>query len=483
MSRTAVEEVFNPSSFRDPSGSLRLHEGRVLRVVKPEAAAELDRTLALPVVARLMAEQRLVATVRLDPAAAPAALGADGAVYEHERIPFVAYPAEWSPAMLADAADFTLGLALELLDHGLTLKDATPANVLFKGSRPVFVDLPSIVPRPTGDFVWLARHQFETCFLLPLIASVEAGLPLRWSLQDPAAGIGHEQVARLLGTRRWLKPWLLTSVALPAALTRGGVGADGAVQEHRSSDDAKARFVLAHGFAQLRRKVRRLAGRIRAGSSRWQGYTADRPHYGEPDLERKRAFVTAALAEARPGWVLDVGANIGEFSEIAAQRSQVVALDIDEVSAGRIFARARERSSSILPLVLDVARPTPGAGWRNRETLAFLERALGRFDTVLMLAVVHHVRIGAGVPLAAIVDLAADLIAGAAAGGGPRGHWIVEFVPMSDPMFARLARGREAIYTDWSQESFERATSRRFDILRSQALDNGRVLYVARKIG
>lgn len=476
MSRTAVEEAFNPSSFRDPSGSLRLHEGRVLRVVRPEAAAELDRILALPVVAGLMAEQRLVATVRLEPAAA-AALGAEGAVYEHERIPFVSYPAEWSPAMLADAADFTLGLALELLAHGLMLKDATPANVLFKDSRPVFVDLPSIVPRSAGDFVWLARHQFETCFLLPLIASVEAGLPLRWSLQDPAAGIGHEQVARLLGTRRWLKPSLLTSVTLPAALTGRGVGADRAVREHRSSDDAKARFVLAHGFEQLRRKVRRLAERIRSGSSRWQGYTADRPHYGEPDLERKRAFVTAALGEARPRWVLDVGANTGEFSEIAALGSHVVALDIDEVSAGRIFARARERSSSILPLVLDVARPTPGAGWRNRETLSFLERALGRFDTVLMLAVVHHVRIGAGVPLAAIVDLAAD------AADDDGGHWIVEFVPMSDPMFARLARGREAIYADWSQEGFERAMSRRFDVLRSQALDNGRVLYFARKIG
>lgn len=479
MSRTAVD--FSPGSFRDPSGSLRTHEGRVLRVVKPEAAAEVDRTLAMPVVARLMAEQRLVATARLDPGSAPAALGADGAaVYEHERIPFVSYPAEWSPAMLAEAADFTLELALELLDHGLVLKDATPANVLFKGSRPVFVDLPSIVPRSAGDFVWLARHQFESCFLLPLIASVEAGLPLRWSLEDPATGIGHEQVARLLGARRWLKPSLLTSVALPAALTGGGVGAAGAGREHRSSDDAKARFVLAHGFAQLRRKVRRLAGRIRAGSSRWQGYTADRPHYDEPDLERKRAFVTAALGEARPRWVLDVGANTGELSEIAAQGSQVVALDIDEVSSGRIFARARERPSSILPLVLDVARPTPGAGWRNGETLSFLERALGRFDTVLMLAVVHHVRVGAGVPLAAIVDLAADLAA-AGGPGDPRGHWIVEFVPKSDPMFARLARGREAIYTDWSQEGFEGAMSRRFDVLRSEALGNGRVLYFARK--
>ncbi|NJO12246.1 MAG: SAM-dependent methyltransferase, partial [Gammaproteobacteria bacterium] len=104
--------------------------------------------------------------------------------------------------MLADAGLFTLDLAIELLGHGLELKDATPANILHRGTKPVLVDVPSIVERRHGDYLWLARHQFETCFLLPLIAAVEAGVPLSWSLMNPIDGLSHEALARILGGRR-----------------------------------------------------------------------------------------------------------------------------------------------------------------------------------------------------------------------------------------------------------------------------------------
>jgi hypothetical protein len=40
-------------------------------------------------------------------------------------------------------------IARALLPRGWQLKDATPANVLF-GTRTVFVDLPSIIPREPG---------------------------------------------------------------------------------------------------------------------------------------------------------------------------------------------------------------------------------------------------------------------------------------------------------------------------------------------
>ncbi len=73
-----------------------------------------------------------------------------------------------------------------MLPLGLQLKDATPANILFRGAQPVFVDLPSIVAREPGSCLWNARHQFETTFLLPLIASVETGLPIATTLPIPS---------------------------------------------------------------------------------------------------------------------------------------------------------------------------------------------------------------------------------------------------------------------------------------------------------
>ncbi len=396
--------------------------------------------------------------------------GIDGDCFEHERIPFVSQPAEWAPEMLAAAAALTLELARALLPQGLQLKDATPANVLFRGAQPVFVDLPSIVARERGGCLWNARHQFETTFLLPLIASVETGLAIASTLADPVAGLSHEALARILGARRWLKPRLWRTVALPAALAAraaAGAGSRGAL---KAASDEQARFILDRSFTGLLREVHRWSGRLAAGRSHWQAYTTARQHYGNADLDAKRAFVTAVMDDTRPRTVLDIGANTGEFSEIAARHAEVVAMDSDERSVAAIFARARASSPTILPLVGNFGRPTPATGWRNRESDAFLARAADRFDLVLMLAVVHHLRVTGGVPVAEQFEAVAGLT---------RRHLLVEFVPVTDPMFAAIARGREPLYADCERAAFEAALNERFQIDWSGELSNGRVLYLA----
>jgi SAM-dependent methyltransferase len=462
-----------PASFRDPSGSLIVCEDRILRRIHSTAAAEFDRLLAQPVVEQLIRAGRVVSTKRVGPADVPDDFRQDGAHYfEHERIPFTSYPVEWSPAMLADAAEFTLALALDLLPHGLILKDATPANILYRGCKPVFVDLPSFVERARGSYLWLARHQFETCFLLPLIAAAERGVPIAWSLADPAGGISHESLAQLLGARRWIKPSLIGAVALPAAIASHAGDVNVRASAAQTRDDRKAVFILQHGFEQLRRRIGVLAACLARGQSAWQGYTQARSHYGDEDIAMKRQFVAAALEACQPSWVLDVGANTGEFSEMAARSARVVAAEMDETSVSRIFFGARAKSLNILPLVINIARPSAAAGWRNAEMTSFLDRAVGRFDTVLMLAVIHHLRVGAGVPLSAILELARDLT---------RANLVIEFVPAEDPMFAQIARGRESIYTDWTRQNFEAQLARAFTVQRSLEMPNRRVIYHARR--
>jgi SAM-dependent methyltransferase len=462
-----------PASFRDPAGTLFDVGQRVLRRVHASHAAAFDAIASGPVVGELVRSGRAVSVTRIAAETVPERYrAADAAYYEHERIPFIGYPCEWSPAMLADAADFTLALALDLLKHRLILKDATPANILHRGCRPVLVDIPSIVDWPRGSFVWLARQQFESCFLLPLIAASEVGLPLAWSLADPVNGITHQALATMLGARRWLKPSLVSAVGLPAALSSRRAVAGAPARAARRYDERKALFILEWSFEKLRSRIQSLAARVRRNDSNWRAYTETRAHYGADDIQTKRRFVADVLASGSPEWVLDVGANTGEFSELAARRANVVAIDIDEVSIDRIFENARRQSLAVLPLVVNLARPTPAAGWQNAETRSFVERATGRFDAVMMLAVVHHLRITGGVPLAAILDLAGDIC---------RGTLIIEFVPVADPMFGQLARGREEIYTDWTREEFERLLLQRFVIERTVGLTNHRVLYCARK--
>ena len=411
-----------------------------------------------------MDEGRLVRTTPVSIA------GVDGDCFEHERIPFVSHPAEWAPEMLAAAAELTLELARALLPQGLQLKDATPANVLFRGAQPVFVDLPSIVAREPGGCLWNARHQFETTFLLPLIASAETGLAIASTLANPSAGLSHEALARILGARRWLKPRLWRTVALPAALAARAAPGAGGRGTMKAASEEQARFILERSLAGLSRELQRWIGRLAAASSHWQAYTTSRGHYTGPDLDAKRDFITEAMNAAQPRAVLDIGANTGEFSEIAARHAEVVAMDIDERSVAAIFARTCASGQMILPLVGNFGRPTPATGWRNRESDAFLARAADRFDLVLMLAVVHHLRVTEGVPVAEQFDAVAGLT---------RRHLLVEFVPVTDPMFATIARGREPLYADCERAAFELALNEKFRIERSRELSNGRVLYLA----
>ena len=62
---------------------------------------------------------------------------------EHERIPFISYPYEWTFDMLRDAAVLHLELLLAALEEGLTMKDGYSFNVQWRGATPTFIDVGS----------------------------------------------------------------------------------------------------------------------------------------------------------------------------------------------------------------------------------------------------------------------------------------------------------------------------------------------------
>jgi SAM-dependent methyltransferase len=208
--------------------------------------------------------------------------------------------------------------------------------------------------------------------------------------------------------------------------------------------------------------------------------------YTPEQFSEKEAFVAEALGEAlssgTPHRVLDVGANTGHFSRMAARAgASVVAIDGDSAVVGEIWRQAVAEKLDILPLVVNLAQPTPPTGWRNLECPSFLDRALsssasgsgGGFDMVLMLAVVHHMLATERIPLPEIIDLAADLTTRFA---------LIEFVDCDDPMFRRLSRGRDELYSNLHADLFEQCAAARFDVVRQRAITGSkRTLYVLRK--
>jgi len=161
-----------PGSFRDPSGFVFLHGGRVLRAVDEGCFQSLEKLHSDGTLARLSQTHGLVATQIVEQEADVAALESvysDTYRYlEHERITPITYPYEWTLSMLADAAICTLDLQLELANSGYSLKDATPFNVQFVAGKPKFIDVASI-ELPGRRDIWFALGQFFQLFLYPLL--------------------------------------------------------------------------------------------------------------------------------------------------------------------------------------------------------------------------------------------------------------------------------------------------------------------------
>ena len=477
-------DSFQGASFRDPGGALRFVGGMPIRFVRSSHAKQLRGFLDSETARSWHARGALVESTELQAAELEPdqndpdftqALGAEpwGGIWRHERVFFPAPADEWSPGMLHRAGAITLELALDLLNDGRGLKDATPANVLFRGSQPVFVDLLSIEQRDPRDPLWLPYAQFIRTFVLPLLVTKATGLPLHAVFNVGREGIEPEVARDLVPLSKRLGGAGLWHVTVATMLSRSGAAtATPGAPPRRSVPPKQAQYVLKRLFKGLRKSLDSVAPSGDPRSS-WTGYVQD--HHSPAYFDAKRAFVAAAVQEMRPKTVLDIGCNTGELSVIAASlAAQVVAIDNDPNVVERVFQRASRDALNVLPLVVDIAAPTPGRGWMNRELPSFLDRATGAFDQVLAMAVIHHLLATNGIPLPDIMDLLARLT---------RNTVALEFVPPSDALFRRLMRGRDYLYGDLTRAVFEEACKRRFEIVRAEPLPSGeRVAYLLRKV-
>lgn len=400
----------------------------------------------------------------------PAAGKDSGKVVEHKRVWFASYAYEWPPEMLFAAAELTLELAEALLSDGLSLKDATPYNVLFEGPKPIFVDVLSFEKRTQGDSQWLPYGQFVRTFVLPLLMNKQFGTTGAETFVTYRDGLEPERVYPHTTWSQRLRSPFLTTVSIPSWLARRVNPDEKKLYEGgKPMAPDKADFILRSQF----RRARKLLRRVRPPESRhstWSSYVKNLSYTPE-DFDLKASLIRRWLGSTQPASVLDVGCNTGLFSQIAAEAgARVVGIDLDPVVVGMTWRRAVAENLDILPLVVNLARPSPATGWRNAEYPSFLDRAEGSFDAVMMLAVLHHLLVTERIPLGEIVQVCRRL-----AGQ----YLIIEFIAKEDDMFQRLTRGRESLHADFTQEAFEAACGRAFKVIeKAQVKGNFRWLYL-----
>lgn len=318
------------------------------------------------------------------------------------RIPFVSLPVEWSDLQLFKAAELTLRLQREAVEAGYDLKDASAWNVLFDGGRPVFCDLLSFEPLTRKR--WWAAGQFARHFLLPLLLSARRGLPAYKAFQAWRDGVPHDVARRMMGASRFLTRYW------PLMAEGGGALAAAEVSAAASSDLEAIRRFRSGLESSLGWMLRGVDPRCRLPDpSTWGDYVSERGHYTDADLAAKRERVVGWARALTPARALDLGCNSGEFSRLVAASSvstEVIGVDLDHGAISRAVAQGGERLNFLVAPLDDLRG---GYGWSGQEHAGLVQRLRGHADLTLMLALIHHLTIGASIPLTAVAVFAAAM--------------------------------------------------------------------------
>lgn len=420
-----------------------------MRVLDDRGSRDWRAVSATGLTDELQRDRLLVPTHEPADGSVPSAAGEARTILEHERLPFVSYPYEWTWSGLRDAAALQLEVLARALRHGCVLKDATPFNVQFEGIRPVFIDAGSFEPLGEGE-PWMGYRQFCEQFLNPLLLRAYTGVDFRPWLRGGSGGIPPADLRALLGRRHRLRPAVLKHVTLHARQSASDREAREVRDELRRA--GFDRRLIEANVRGLRRTIDRL--RWSPPASAWDRYR-DVNTYGPADAEAKERFVRATLERRRWPLVYDLGSHDATFARIAAASADlVVAMEGDPIQAERAHrALARDGVTGVLPLAVDLTDPSPALGWRQRERAGLLERA--RPDLVLCLALVHHLVVRASIPVAEVVAWLADFGA----------TILVEVPSEDDPMVRRLmAAKRPEDLQPYGLPAFEAELGARFEI-------------------
>lgn len=430
------------SSFRDPSGFVYWRNGTLYRQINPSYTEDYKKLMASGLYSKLISDRLLVSHNEINEN-----------TIKPEIIPFISYPYEWCFSQLKDAAIATLTIEKIAMDFGMTLKDASAYNMQFLRGRPILIDSLSFEIYREGE-PWLPYKQFCQHFLNPLALMAYKDIRLSQLLRIYIDGIPSDLTAMLLPLKAY------TKLALLAHIKAHALGQRHLASKKIPTGMRMSKVVLIGFMNNLETIIRKLEWQPKGG---WASY--NQCSYSKTAQQNKQDIVTKYLGGLELGLIWDMGSNNGLFSNIAAELgAEVIALDSDPACIEICYRQYRNK---LLPLVIDIANPTPSIGWRNEERMSLLER--NKPDTVIVLALIHHLAISNNLPLGEIANFFSEL----------SGALVIEFIPKGDAQVQKLLSTRQDIFVDYNQKNFEIEFSRYFRIVKSERIkDSLRTLYL-----
>jgi hypothetical protein len=450
--------IRHPSSFKDPSGFVFESEGKIYRQVNQYYAAQYRQLLDSGLYKQLVDRRQLIAHEEV--ADNKTGMSEWYTTLQPEPIYPISYPYEWCFEQLQDAALLTLSVLKTALQHGMILKDATPYNIQFHKGKPVFIDTLSFDTYDPKQ-PWIAYRQFCQCFLFPLYLEHYLKTDIQKILSTYIDGIPVDFVAKLLP----LKSRLSLGVWLHVYLQHSATTSPRA-NNNKHTAAAFSKKKLLDVISHLTNIIANFPAN-KTYKTTWSNYYED-TILSKEYLQEKEKIIQEFCQQTNARNVLDLGANDGYFSRLfASHNMQVIATDSDNRCISRLYQEVKKNNiQNILPLMLDIANPSPAIGFHNQERAAFHDRI--KTDLVAALALVHHLVIGKNISLPVLADYFNDIAP----------ELIIEFVPKEDEKVKQMLATRPDTFVDYSPAHFEQYFSKYFDTIEKRTVvGTSRTLY------
>ena len=448
-------------SFRDPEGRVYTASGHTFRGVSAGASDRL-RDFLKSEFFKKRAGNSIVNTWEISPdqvidsGVAASEVTNWNMWVEHETIPLVTFPYEWSFVSLQRAACLTLDLLADSVRNGYMLKDASAFNVQFIDQQPIFIDILSFIRYEQG-VPFLGYKQFCEQFFAPLCLTAFAGIEFNSWFRGRLDGLDLKEVSQALPISTRLRLQVALHIHYHAHAMRKLES-----KLENSDHDQHKRQIPQHHLIAMVTSLRKFISKLeRNHTTYWQMYSKN-TSYLDQSREAKISITQEFVTRIKPSRILDLGCNTGDFSEIAvnAGANSVVGVDSDCGALDLAAERGKHNSSSTQFLFFDIANPSPNIGWLHQERVS-LEERIGKVDAVLCFALIHHIVIGRNIPLEEFVSWVCSF--------APAG--LIEFVPKSDSMTKQLLRTREDVFEDYCQSNFELVLKRQASDFEIHRLD------------
>lgn len=310
----------------------------------------------------------------------------------------------------------------------------------------------------------MAYRQFCRHFMAPLALMAYVDPRLGSMFRTCLDGIPLDLAAKLLPSKAKLNLGLTAHIFMHAK-------ADGEPARQTKPGAKVSKTAMLALVDSLRRTISGLGWK--PGGTPWGDYYADTNYTDKGQASKReilREFLHQIPGEPKTCW--DMGANNGEFSQIALDLGlQTVGWDMDHSAVEQAYRWSRQsQAHDFLPLVQDLANPSPSLGWSLAERDSLIKR--GPADVLFALALVHHLAIGNNVPLGMIAELLARLT-----------RWlIIEFVPKKDSQVQRILVARRDVFDLYDQDHFEAEFGRCFELVaRKPVSEMSRTMYLYRR--